>query len=335
MTYIEERSFKKKKGSGIKYYLCQTMRIGKATKKISVYLGSGSLSAIKLKKLERKKLPLLKQKIKTLRGSRAISESKYLNSLLDIKTKKSLERIRKLYVEDKNLLTHDEKRAIESDFLTDYAYQTTKIEGNTLSAREAELILKHGQVPRNKELRDVYGLQNIVTAWNYISNYKKDFNEKFIKEIHRLVMTNILENPGKYREIQVYLGRGRLTSKHIPPPPDWVSQEIKRLVKWVKENSKKVHPVVLACFAHHLFIAIHPFIDGNGRVGRLILHFLLHKNGYPPVNILNKEKINYIKCLEKARDGNLRPFADFISQHILSYKSYISEKIRKKRKRSK
>ena len=202
-----------------------------------------------------------------------------------------------------------------------------------MSAREAELILKHGQVPRSKELRDVYGLQNIVTVWNHISAYNGEFNEKFIKEIHRLVMTNILENPGKYREIQVYLGRGRLASKHIPPPPDLVSQEIKRLVKWV--NSKKVHPVVLACFAHHLFIAIHPFIDGNGRVGRLILHFLLYKNGYPPVNILNKEKIKYVDCLEKARDGNLKPFADFISQHILSYKSYISEKIRKKRKRSK
>jgi len=331
MVYIEKRWYKNKVRKGAKYYLCKTIRIGKHTRKVSVYLAAGTLNAHTLSKLQKQRMPLLEQKINEIRGSRALSETKHLNRLIDNQKKKKLENIRNVYTQEQQLLSSDEKRALESNFLTDYAFQTTKIEGSTLSAKDAQLILEHGQVPKNKELRDVYGLRNIVSAWKYISAYKAEFDEKFIKEVHRIVMMNILEKPGTYREVQVYLGRGRLASKHIPPPPDEISQEMKRLVRWVRSNTKKLHPIVLACFVHHLFIAIHPFIDGNGRSGRLILHFLLHQKGFPPVNILNKEKMKYIYCLEKVRDGNPKPFIDFIVEHLLRYKSPLSKKIKKKR----
>lgn len=331
MTYIEERRYRKKRGVGIKYYLCDTLRTGARTRKVSVYLGTGPLSPEALLRLQKEKAPLLKQKSRGVRGSTALPEPDHLNGLLSTQSRKALEQVRAHYTEDLRLLTDDEKRAIESDFLTDYAYQTTKIEGSTLTARDAERVLRHGQVPSSRDLRDVYGLRNIITAWDYISGYAGGFTEQFVRRIHGLVMANILESAGRYREIQVYMGRGQLASKHVPPPPDEVSQEMRRFAKWVRNHENKVHPVVLACFAHHLFIAIHPFIDGNGRTGRLLLHFLLHKHGYPPLNILNREKMTYVGCLEKARDSDMKPFVDFIVRHLLTYKSPLAEKARRKR----
>ncbi len=333
MTYLEERKGRGPGPKRVKYYLCQTVRKGKKTHKISIYLGTGPLSVEELRQLEQQKYSLLKERISAFRGSREMADTAQLNALLSAQQKKELDLIKSLYREDQSLLTTDERAVLESDFLTDYAYQTTKIEGSTLSYKNAELILKHGQVPKYKELRDVYGLQNIVSAWNYLSQYRGECTEQFIKEIHRMVMNNILESAGTYRELQVYMGRGRFASKHVPPSPDEVSQEMKRLVRWIKE-SQQVYPVIRAGAVHHLFIAIHPFLDGNGRVGRLLLYYFLHSSGFPPVNILNKEKIKYIACLEKARDGNLKPFVDFISHHLLQYKSPLSPKTKGQRRKT-
>lgn len=332
MTYIEERKFQSQNQKGIKYYLCRTVRAGKKTRKISIYLGTGPLSVEELHQLKQQKQALLKEKITSFRGGREISDAEDIATFIDAELKKELDAIKNLYREDQSLLTADEKEVLESDYLTDYAYQTTKIEGSTLSLQDAELILKHGQVPKYKELRDVYGLQNIITAWKYITNYQGEFNEQFIKEIHKIVMNNILERAGEYRQLQVYMGRGPFASKHIPPPPDQVAQEMKRLIQWANSN-QQVYPVILACAAHNLFIAIHPFLDGNGRVGRLLLYYFLHKRGFPPVNILNKEKIKYITCLEKARDGNLKLFISFISNHLLKYKSPLTSKIKSRRQK--
>ena len=91
--------------------------------------------------------------------------------------------------------------------------------------------------------------------------------------------------------------------------------EMKTMLRWMN-NHLNLHPVALGAYIHHFFITIHPFIDGNGRTGRLLLNFMLMKAGYPPICIRLKEKLKYIDFLEKARDGNVEPFQKFIVKKV-------------------
>ena len=111
--------------------------------------------------------------------------------------------------------------------------------------------------------------------------------------------------------IQVYMGG----SRHIPPPSSAVNSKMISFLNWFRNHSK-LHPVVLGAYFHHLFIAIHPFIDGNGRTGRLLLNFLLMKNGYLPICIRKEERIKYTNYLETARDGDMMPFLSFIISKV-------------------
>ena len=85
------------------------------------------------------------------------------------------------------------------------------------------------------------------------------------------------------------------------------------LLKWHTINKTKLHPLIVAAYFHSGFELIHPFIDGNGRVGRLLMNFILHKNGYPMINIPNTRKLEYYKALEEAQvNGHLREFVKFL-----------------------
>jgi len=123
---------------------------------------------------------------------------------------------------------------------------------------------------------------------------------------------NILEeNAGNFRRIQVYMGG----SKHPPTKASDVSKEMTSLMRWIK-NHNKLHPMVLTAYIHHFFIAIHPFIDGNGRTGRLLLNFMLMKSGFPPICIKKEERIKYTDYLELARDGDITNFLYFIVKKV-------------------
>ena len=112
---------------------------------------------------------------------------------------------------------------------------------------------------------------------------------------------------GRYRKVQVFIGRS------IPPVPAEVPKKMASLLRWYSKNKKTLHPLVLASYFHTEFEKIHPFIDGNGRVGRLLMNFILHENKYPMINIPKKRKFKYYEVLQEAQyKGNLKPFVDFL-----------------------
>ena len=114
---------------------------------------------------------------------------------------------------------------------------------------------------------------------------------------------------GKYRTLQVYI-RG---VEWAPASPEQVPRDMRTLLTWYAKNRSKVHPVVAALYFHVGFEIIHPFVDGNGRVGRLLMNFILHKNGFPMVNIPNLQRNRYYEVLSEAQlNGNLRPFIEFV-----------------------
>jgi len=142
-------------------------------------------------------------------------------------------------------------------------------------------------------------------------NYKEDITKEFILDLHRLVVANTLREDlvsqiGRYRTVQVFVGRS------IPPKPSEVPNKMASLSRWYSINKKRLHPLVLASYFHTEFEKIHPFVDGNGRVGRLLMNFILRKNKYPMINIPQKRKFRYYEVLQNAHKGNLKGFVGLL-----------------------
>lgn len=301
MAYIETI----KKGKKNFYYLTQTIRLKDKFKKVRMFLGKGSISQDKLKKLAKLAEKPLKEKVKNI---------KIINRIivLDKEVVKKLEKIKNKYKKIISSFSKTEYSVVEKQHLIKFTFNTNAIEGSTITLKETAHILEDGISPEGKDLREIYEVENTKKAYNFMKKHKKEINLNFIKKIHYHLTYNILgDSSGCFRRIQVYMAG----SKHIPTKTSEVSKEMISLMRWVRNHSK-LHPVVLAAYVHHFFIAIHPFIDGNGRVGRLLLNFMLMKSGFPPICIKKEERIKYTDYLELARDGDISKFLDFIVKKI-------------------
>ena len=286
-TEIKERNGKKY------YYRVKNIRKGKSFKKERIYLGVD---------LDKEKLSLAETK--------ADKELKILSRLLEDKEILFLGEVKKkLEKEPKG----NEENRYES-FTSFFTYDSNAIEGNSLSLEETSFLLFEKRVPSTKSLREINETLNHKLAFDYMLSYKGDITKEFILELHKLVVKNTLKENllpqiGKYRDLQVYI-HGR---DWLPPKPKEVPKEMKNLLSWYTLNKKKLHPLIVASYFHVAFETIHPFVDGNGRVGRLLMNLILHKNKYPMINIPNKIKFRYYEALKTATlEGNLRPFIELM-----------------------
>lgn len=197
-------------------------------------------------------------------------------------------------------------------FASLFTHGSTGIEGNTLTFEETSHLLFEGIVPKQKSLREIHEVLNHKKAFDFMLNHKRDITKEFILQLHTLVVANTLREDlvsqtGKYRNVQVFIGRDTL------PKPHEVPKQMTILLRWYSTNKKKLHPLVLASYFHTEFERIHPFVNGNGRVGRLLMNFILYKNKYPMVNIPKKNKFRYYEVLQNAqRKGDLRGFVKFL-----------------------
>jgi Fic family protein len=134
-------------------------------------------------------------------------------------------------------------------------------------------------------------------------------------EIHRIVFSNSKDFAGRFREpgVEVVVADSRGNILHRGAPQRSIGKLLGELIGWYGKNRKKYHPVVLAAVVHNQFESIHPFQDGNGRVGRILMNNVLIKHGLPPVNIEFEKRSEYYSCLRAyENDGNLRPTIEFI-----------------------
>ncbi|MBU0635427.1 Fic family protein, partial [Candidatus Micrarchaeota archaeon] len=157
-----------------------------------------------------------------------------------------------------------------------------------------------GLTPKNKSLREIYDLQNTEKVFTKIKNSTNKISHDFITRVHAELMENIDSRTG-YRLHDVRVTK---TNFKATPAP-YVKTDMDLLLKWYFENKDKLHPLVLATIFHHKFEKIHPFMDGNGRTGRMLFNYILLKNQYPP-NIIRRKKRNaYINALQEADKGAL------------------------------
>lgn len=288
MAYTEIKNVNGKKY----FYRVKSVRKGRKVGKKRVYLGV-NLDKAKLSGAERE----------------ADKELMLLSSLLSKAEINELSNIKKKYLSQPEEANENRYES----FVSLFTYDSTAIEGNTLTLQETSQLLFEGITPR-KSLREINEVINHKKAFDFILEIKEDISKEIILKLHELVVKDTLRPElnsqiGKYRTLQVYI-RG---TKWLPPKPKDVPKEMAYLLSWYSKNKEKLHPLVLSAYFHSAFETIHPFVDGNGRVGRLLMNFILHKNGYPMINIPNKRKHIYYESLESSQvKGDLKPLIKFL-----------------------
>lgn len=294
---------------GNKYhYLTENIRTGEKWKKVRVYLGKGKKTDKEIKKLTKKNKKKLQNKVNNF-----LESSDPLMGILKEKELEKLEKIKKEYSKYLKKLGKAGWEKYYEWFLTKFTYNTNAIEGSTLNLIETKLVLFENTTPKGKELWEIDWVKNHKDAFDYMINRKGDLTRKFILNIHKKLMHNILkEQAGVFRDVQVFIAG----SKIIPPKPNKINEEFTKLMRWYGYNKDKYHPVVVAAYFHSVFESIHPFIDGNGRTGRLILNFMLKEKGYPMIDIKNRDKTRYFSALNKANEGNLKSLVKLIAKYI-------------------
>jgi len=302
--HIEKQS----KKSGKYYYLVKNIRLSKKRwKKVRIYLGK-NISKKNLQKLTKRKKNELNQKIK--------KEKESIDPLLTLISDKQivkLESVRKLHKKKMKKIDKQQYQNYYESFVTKFTYDTNAIEGSTVTLQETAMILFEHIVPEGKSIREINEVQNHKDAFDYMLAYKGNSNKTFVLRLHKLLMHNILwKHAGVFRDIQVYVRGADFT----PTRPQDIEKEFKKLMLWYRSNKKRYHPVIVAAYVHHVFELIHPFRDGNGRLGRLMLNFNLRENGFPMVNIKYKNRSKYYEALERGNRGNLKSLVDLIIRYL-------------------
>jgi Fic family protein len=193
-------------------------------------------------------------------------------------------------------LNEGELKRLRNEFIIENTFNSNAIEGNTLTLRETALILEQGITIGEKPLKDHLEAVGHRDAFEFIfslTDKKEPLTEWVIKQIHSLVLMNDKANAGVYRSIPVAI-QGAL---HKPTAPYLIESEMSELL--IEYNNNTADHVIEKIAKFHLqFEGIHPFIDGNGRTGRLIMNFELIKAGYLPVNIKYADRLKYYDCFD-------------------------------------
>jgi Fic family protein len=206
-------------------------------------------------------------------------------------------------------------RHLYEDLRVLLTYHSNAIEGNSLSLWETQLVIENGITAGGKPLKDYLEATNHAQAYAHLQRMvegKERFTYRTILDLHRLVMQQIDEKAGTFRTTQVYI-RG---ANFMPPSAREVPELIGQWLGWLEGAGLEYEPLIRAAIAHHDFEAIHPFLDGNGRTGRLLLNLMLMQNGYPPALLLRNWRGNYLAALDSAGRGNYNPICNLTGRAV-------------------
>jgi len=308
---------KRRAGKRIKYYLAHAMRVDGKVRKIRVYLGTKKEN-IKEKRSYAEEI--IKKRIE--------SYKKISDPFRTVLNSKEIEEIKSLEAKGSIKITHlteDEW----SRFTEAFVYDTNAIEGSTITFSEVRDILQKNEWPRERqkwEISETYGVHDAI---DYIRKTKKHISLELIKEIHRIVFKNSKAFAGYFRkkgeEVAVVDAHGRII--HKGAPHHLVTKLLEDLIKWYHKNKNKYPPILLASVVHNQFETIHPFRDGNGRVGRLLLNNILLKHNKPPVNIELRNRKEYYAALRAYQEkGDIRPTIELIIKEYRNLRKIIKRK---------
>ena len=225
---------------------------------------------------------------------------------------------------EKNKKTIDKIRPFEADYLIQLreyyriglTWTSNALEGNTLNETETKIILEDGITIGGKPLKDIYEAVGHSAAYDYIFSLinKKAFKLNDIKEIHRLFYKHIEESEaGKWRNNNIIV----TGTDYIFPKPDEIENKMLACTDWANSSRNKLHPIDFAAILHLKFVTIHPFVDGNGRVGRLLMNLALIQDGYMLALIPPLLRYEYLSSIKKYQQSKLtKDFCTLIAERV-------------------
>ena len=259
----------------------------------------------KISKLIKEKGDIEKKEIrdyffqKEIEAHQKYAFEKYQTDL--ILTKERLSKIEALRIEYKYLLkrlTKKQMKDVLDRFTVNFTYESNAIEGNSLTLKDVTMVIKENIVPKGADLRDIYETRNTREAHELLFDKKIKINLKDIINVHSLLVRDTGITAG-FKKVPNFL----LMRNVDTTPPENVDKEMMRLVEWYNSLKGKEHPLKLATEFHAKFERIHPFEDGNGRVGRLLINAILLEHDYPPLIIRKTMRVSYFSALEAYDKG--------------------------------
>jgi Fic family protein len=280
------------------YYLGHSIRKDGKVKKIELYLG--------------KKIPKNVEEIK----------KNFLYTIYKERWHKLLGNIKKGFSRETGRMPGSAKEKETETFIIRFTHDTQKIEGSKLTLRETADLLERGITPKGKPTADVKEAEAHKELLHRMLAYKKDLSLQIILQWHKkLFQATKPDIAGKIRQHQVAISGSRF----MPPFPAEIHPLLRDFFRWYTKNREKLHPVELAALVHLKFVTIHPFADGNGRISRLMMNFILNRHGYPMLNIPYERRKGYYNALERAQTKDIdTPFLQwFIKRYIKENRRYL------------
>ncbi|KAF0221719.1 MAG: filamentation induced by cAMP protein [Geobacteraceae bacterium] len=211
-----------------------------------------------------------------------------------------------------------DNESISEALAVEYTYESNRIEGNTLTLRETDLVIHKGLTVAGKSMREHLEAINHYEAVLFLRELVQQatpLTESLVKQLHAIVLHSIdREKAGLYRSVPVSISG----SRHIPPQPWQVPSLMEDCFRFYEEQRQVLHPVILAAEMHERIVTIHPFVDGNGRTVRLVMNLILLQHGYPIANIPGEteSRLAYYHALEIG--GDKEEFHRLIAGYVLA-----------------
>lgn len=234
------------------------------------------------------------------------------------------------------------QQKLDKKFRLEFNFNSNHLEGNTLTYHETELLLMFDDTKGGHQMREYEEMKAHDVAYKMINEWAKEterpLTEKAIKNLNETILvrpfwkeaitpdgqnTRREIKVGNYKEYpnSVRLQNGEMFNYASPSETPILMNE---LMQWYRAEENNLHPVTLAAMLHYKFVRIHPFDDGNGRVSRLLMNYVLLKNNLPAVVIKSKEKNKYLQALHEADAGNHEAFIAYIAEQLVwSLETYI------------
>ncbi len=209
-----------------------------------------------------------------------------------------------------------------------HTYSTTVTEGNTATENDVEKLF--GNYPVNLTPREITEILNTRKAVELLYEIRNEEIEMIkIKDIHKILMFNLLNSAGEF-----CYKRKRIIGSEINPPEsgEKIESGINALLNFIKNYESEINPVILACILHFIFVTIHPFADGNGRMARLLHSWIYLRNNLPLFVFDPNRKFEYFETLEMGRKKNIDDFVAFCDKNMHEVLNEIAENSKKQTK---
>ena len=251
-------------------------------------------------------------------------KKQFMNEIYQEKWYKKLDQIKNNFRKYMQRLPDEIREKYIEQFMIKFTYNTNRIEGGSLTFKDTSKLLHDNITPSDRPTRDIKEAENHAKLFYTILKYKKDINLGTVLEWHHNLFKETKPGiAGKVRNYQVGISG---TDVELPSPVE-LDAMLSEFFGWYSKNKENLHPVELAALVHYRFVSIHPFGDGNGRLSRLLMNFILHKHGFPMLDISYKNRDSYYTALERSQKGkNENIFTQhIIKRYIKDYKKYTAK----------